>query len=123
MKNISIFGAPYEPKSEPVKLNGHSVLVHEFLDEDYFQHVTLPMREMGYPDNDEPAEVARYNRAFNVRLVALALQPSLKAEISDILTALSKETMKSMELLLAGAMRVNGLDQVKNSQTTTSDKD
>lgn len=121
MSKVNIFGKPYEPGSEAVKFNGNTVQVHEFMDEDYFQHITLPMREMDVPDNDDQVEVATYNRALNKRLIALALKPSLNASMEDIMDALSREPMKAVESLLKSTMRINGFLQTKNSPTTSSE--
>ncbi len=120
---MSIFGKQAGLQSEEVAFRGGKVTVHEIMDDDYFECVSLPMQDEDLPDDDDHESMMRYNRAFNLRLMAVSLKQSLNLEADDIVAALKKETREATDLLMAATLKVNGMALAKNSPTTSSEKD
>ena len=119
---MNIFGKELELQKKKVIFRGVTVIVTEIMDEEYHQHVTLPMCER---EREEREEVVEFNREATQRMLALALVPGLQMSFDDIYTDLrtpGKYPRSFINALLIAMNEVNGTG-VGNSPTTTSDSD
>ena len=110
---MSIFGEQAGLKKREVSFKGGKVTVHEILDEDYFECVALPAQDLEAPDEDDKEGILRYNRNFNLRLMAASLRPSLNMDAEAIIEALKKESKKAMDKLMEAVLEVNAMEQEK----------